>query len=232
MDQGEFKGDTFVEPKTNIVGALNGITNWFNKVGDYQNDFYVQTIVKDQLGVKSEDNQYSTALRLLMHYVGDSHQPLHMEARVDPEFPKGDKGGNDFPLPNKYPSKYPNELHAVWDSVIYEMHDFNFWTPFTDSDWEKQGLLASSLMQKYPQDSIPDVANLDPAFWAQESFELAKEYVYNHGAKENVALPEGYVDAARPIAERRVVTAGYRMASLLETLDLSTTTEKETKFLQ
>ena len=61
----------------------------------------------------------SYALRFLIHYVGDIHQPLHCMNRVDKSYPAGDKGGNDFPLPNHYDA---NELHAVWDSVIYEFH--------------------------------------------------------------------------------------------------------------
>lgn len=56
-------------------------------------------------------------MRLLIHYVGDIHQPMHCVSRVDKEYPAGDKGGNDFPLPNHYSAK---ELHAVWDAAIYE----------------------------------------------------------------------------------------------------------------
>jgi hypothetical protein len=40
-------------------------------------------------------------------------------SRVDNNYPAGDRGGNDFPLPTHYSAK---ELHAVWDSVIYEFH--------------------------------------------------------------------------------------------------------------
>ena len=61
----------------------------------------------------------SYALRLLIHYLGDVHQPLHSLSRVNPEFPAGDRGGNDFKLPSHYGAK---ELHAVWDSVLYEFH--------------------------------------------------------------------------------------------------------------
>lgn len=45
-----------------------------------------------------EADAKSFALRLLIHYVGDYHQPLHCMDRVDDDFPKGDKGANDFPL--------------------------------------------------------------------------------------------------------------------------------------
>jgi hypothetical protein len=51
-----------------------------------------------------------------MHYVGDIHQPLHATARVDHEYPSGDRGGNSFPVPSVDGAK---NLHAVWDSVVY-----------------------------------------------------------------------------------------------------------------
>jgi hypothetical protein len=44
---------------------------------------------------------------------------MHALSRVNPEFPAGDRGGNDFPLKNHYSIA---ELHAAWDSVLYEFH--------------------------------------------------------------------------------------------------------------
>jgi hypothetical protein len=56
-------------------------------------------------------------LRLLIHYVGDIHQPLHTVSRYTNEHPNGDQGGNLFMLAEK---EGINELHALWDSTIYE----------------------------------------------------------------------------------------------------------------
>ena len=64
----------------------------------------------------NEDEAKSFALRLLIHYVGDIHQPLHATSRVDENYPSGDRGGNLFTLPSKKTAK---NLHAVWDSLIY-----------------------------------------------------------------------------------------------------------------
>lgn len=44
---------------------------------------------------------------------------MHALSRVNTEFPAGDRGGNSFPLKNHYSI---SELHALWDSVIYEFH--------------------------------------------------------------------------------------------------------------
>ena len=76
----------------------------------------------------TEADSLSTALRLLMHYTGDVHQPLHATARVDHEYPAGDRGGNSFPLPSKDGAK---NLHAVWDAVVYsEAGDYNLVSTF------------------------------------------------------------------------------------------------------
>jgi hypothetical protein len=40
-------------------------------------------------------------------------------SRLDKEFPEGDRGGNDFPLTNH---DSIDELHALWDAVIYTTH--------------------------------------------------------------------------------------------------------------
>lgn len=86
--------------------------------GDYKNSYVYKTIMP-HAGNK-EDLGRSYAVRLLIHYIGDIHQPLHASNRVDSDFPSGDRGGNEFPLKNHYSS---NNLHAVWDSAIYKYHE-------------------------------------------------------------------------------------------------------------
>lgn len=53
---------------------------------------------------------------MLIHYVGDVHQPLHTVAEVDSTYPSGDKGGNAESLPSVCGA---SNLHAMWDSVAY-----------------------------------------------------------------------------------------------------------------
>ena len=63
-----------------------------------------------------EADAKSFALRMLIHYVGDVHQPLHTVAEVDSKYPSGDKGGNAETLPSICGA---SNLHAMWDSVAY-----------------------------------------------------------------------------------------------------------------
>lgn len=114
LDQGgELSDYDFVEPPVDVVSALTSLTKFLKgEVGsDY--DTYTQQIAQK---FSYEDDQKSFALRMVIHYVGDVHQPLHTTAEVDPTYPTGDRGGNSEQVPSSHGA---SNLHAIWDSVIY-----------------------------------------------------------------------------------------------------------------
>ena len=98
---------------TNLVAWLSG------KEGDDYLDSYIYDYIQNRLYPGDEDNAKSYALRLLIHYVGDIVQPFHNEDRFDSEWPDGDNGANLFPLKYHYDV---DELHALWDKVLYTQH--------------------------------------------------------------------------------------------------------------
>lgn len=78
-------------------------------------------------------------LRLLIHIVGDIHQPLHVS-------PVGSTGGNDIKL-NWF--TLPSNLHRVWDEHLIEYQQLsyteyvkaiNFSTVIQRKAWQKQPL--------------------------------------------------------------------------------------------
>ncbi len=95
--------------------AIPDIINWLKQTGNYQSSFVYQTMTSSLSGLSDEELR-SYALRLLIHYVGDIHQPLHATSRVNPQYKKGDAGGNFVAIPNIGGAK---NLHSVWDSVLY-----------------------------------------------------------------------------------------------------------------
>lgn len=99
----------------NISVAIPGIVDWLKGNAGHQNSFVYSTIMNYVNG--NEERGKSYALRLLIHYLGDIHQPMHSISRVNKQYPAGDRGGNDFPIPNHYSI---DELHAAWDAVLYE----------------------------------------------------------------------------------------------------------------
>jgi hypothetical protein len=103
-----------------VVEAITNINDWVNKENDYMSNYNVEQVMSHGLKGHSEADGLSTAMRLLMHYTGDIHQPLHATSRVDKEYPAGDRGGNSFHLP---PIDGAKNLHAVWDSVVYSEAD-------------------------------------------------------------------------------------------------------------
>lgn len=98
----------------NLTYGIEMIVQWLSirDDGDDYLDSYVYQYIQNTMFPDSESVAKSFALRLLIHYLGDIHQPFHAENLYSSTFPDGDKGGNLFTLPSHYASE---ELHAVWD---------------------------------------------------------------------------------------------------------------------
>jgi len=175
LDQGGTIADypEFVPDTHNITEATSAIVSWFKKAPGYKETYEYKTIREHEYHTTDEAVGLSTAMRLLIHYVGDVHQPLHASTRLDKNYPKGDRGGNDFPLPEEHTT---DELHAVWDSVLFEYVGYQD-LPFSDADWSGISANASKLMTKYPI-SASVASDLDPRHWAAESYKITEEFVY------------------------------------------------------
>ena len=132
LDQGGTLDDfpDFKPPSARIYDALNDLTK-FLKGDDIKDSVYIKTI-EDHF--PNEDDQKSFALRLVIHYTGDIHQPLHNTALVDHNYPSGDEGGNLENIPDKETPTGVNELHALWDSVIYDYPGYPD-LPFDKHEW-------------------------------------------------------------------------------------------------
>lgn len=86
LDQGgsieDYPG--FVYDEDNVEKAIPDIIQWLSNDGTNYQSSFVYTTMQAQLSSLSELERRSYALRLLIHYIGDIHQPLHAVARVDP----------------------------------------------------------------------------------------------------------------------------------------------------
>jgi hypothetical protein len=140
------------------------------------------------LGDRSQsDATRREALKFVVHFVGDVHQPLHAGYRDD-------KGGNTFQV--QFQGKGSN-LHRVWDSGLLRSRGL---------DWRAY---AGQLDARGPL-ALPPSASAPYAAWAAESCRLSAE-VYPRGH----VIDAAYVAAQRPLAERRLRVAGQRLAALL-----------------
>jgi len=67
----------------NNADAIDALIAWFNESPGYQNSYYYKYLHGNWPSGATEADRISVAMRLLIHYVGDAHQPLHNEELVD-----------------------------------------------------------------------------------------------------------------------------------------------------
>lgn len=197
----------------------------------------VTSAIAKQIELLRNDNNSpevrAAALRFVIHFVGDLHQPLHCVSN-------NDLGGNCVPIDffgnppvekNPQFESYSPNLHGIWDSSIIQRmkgtETVEQWANALDQQfasqvagWEKAGV------------------NVDD--WAWQSHELADSVVY---AKLPVAIPverpeavsgcsednhvstrmlnlheqvsQQYVDAVGPTIDEQIAKAGIRLAMIL-----------------
>ena len=172
------------------------------------------------------------ALVMLLHLVGDIHQPLHTTAN-------NDLGGNKVNISNLKDqevdllfSKGAN-LHFFWDSAYRrEFKDGEVAVSCAAPLYLRQAPVAGHLAaaeladreaagirKKYPPDSFGDILGGNASAWALESHALGYELAYGKlPAGSPVVLDIDYVEASRSCAEKRIALAGYRIATLLNRL--------------
>ena len=137
------------------------------------------------------------ALKFVVHFVGDVHQPLHAGYARD-------KGGNDFQLaipgePERADGHGGN-LHALWDSGMLRM------SKRSDAEY----------LQQLRKIQVPTVTGAglpaNAAGWAEDSCKLVLQpglYPPTHKLK-----PE-YVTTWRPLAEIQLRLGGEHLAEVL-----------------
>jgi len=166
------------------------------------------------LKTSTDKDAQAQALRLIIHFVGDIHQPLHCATRVSSALPEGDRGGN---LVSITVAGKKTNLHSYWDGGIgrFPKTGPNFAPP----PLSQIPAAAAKAMAGNP-DTDPDL-KLDEPFnfsaWADESFALAKSVAYK-GMKNGVKPSSKYNAASLKVARKRVAWGGYRLAALLNTI--------------
>ena len=152
------------------------------------------------------------ALKFLVHFVGDIHQPLHAGNAAD-------HGGNKIRL--TFFGKETN-LHALWDYGLTEHARRQ-----ANENWEQSAeRIIAELCESTSASGTRDVSsslrrdqwllNMDPAVWIVESRTLALAHGYEPVfTAGNDALDRTYYEVNLPVAEERIATAGVRLAALL-----------------
>jgi hypothetical protein len=110
-------------------------------------------------------------------------------------------------------------LHRLWDGLITSSKNIT-----------RLRNIAAELRNKFPRAVLTELVSSDPKTWAQESYEAAVQIAYQHGKlrgtpkgqhrdcreiADAALLPNGYAATARRVADRSVILAAYRLASIL-----------------
>lgn len=154
------------------------------------------------------DSLRSYDLVWLLHLVGDMHQPLHAVGRFTKELPDGDRGGNEetvIPATGEAIA-----LHAYWDRL------FGGYSSVYGALFDACG--PAGIMSLTPDADKAQI--IDPAIWAQESFDLARIYAYAAPVslgKDPTQLTREYETNARNVARSQAALAGARLAKVLNT---------------
>jgi len=145
-----------------------------------------ERVLADRTAPRLERQQ---ALKWLVHFVGDIHQPMHVGARED-------RGGNEVMV---LWFGEPSNLHAVWDSGLID----------------KLELSSTELAEKVDvagPDQVRAWQATTPLEWADES-RAAADRAYALGDRR---LGYKYIFEHGPTVERRIQQAGIRLAGLLD----------------
>lgn len=158
------------------------------KRGDaYERLLWIISSLKSSQLSENEESEY---LKMLVHLVGDLHQPLHV-GRGD------DRGGNDIKV---YYFNRQSNLHRVWDSDMIEGKNLSF----TE--------LATQLNKRANRAVVSKLQAAEPSVWLTEAQEL-RPMVYDLPANNRLSYAYGYKYFY--IVEDRLFAAGIRLAGIL-----------------
>jgi hypothetical protein len=191
----------------------------------------VQALKRAMVVLQGGTDPYVTspamACAMVMHLVGDIHQPLHAATKYFYSHGReeDDRGGNREGVDNGPMDEPHFNLHAFWDSA---------WRASMGPDGRvalderfKPGAghhpqeLAGMASQWSVEDAPPANATLATDFdaWAWESNGIARSFVYREltptESLKYCRLSSAYIADANRIARQRLVLAGYRLATLL-----------------
>jgi hypothetical protein len=128
------------------------------------------------------ERQRLEALKYIVHFVGDIHQPLHVSNNHD-------RGGNDDPV---FFMGLPNNLHAVWDSGII--------APAVKGN---ERAYAMELVQIVTQEQRQRWSEGSVISWVNEGHEIAAHTIY--GELPHIGkLPDDYETKALPIVNEQL----------------------------
>jgi nuclease S1 len=136
-------------------------------------------------------DERAEALRFLIHFMGDVHQPLHVADN-------GDRGGNQRAV---IFLGHATDLHKVWDGELI------------DSSVVNQAEYFESLRRQMESLDLRALEAGTVVDWAMEGHRIAVEHAYR--LPRDGRIGRAYERANRPIIDRALIAGGVRLAKVL-----------------
>ena len=147
----------------------------------------------------SSVEERATALAYTIHFVGDIHMPVHAFAPLNPQ-------------------------SGIWMKIGDKIEKFHLWwdDEFILALGSSPATLAEDLTPKITADQRRLWSSGSPAEWANESFNLAREFIARHNlissitaehSQQNpIVLPPDVLEELKPAIARRLQMAAVRLA--------------------
>jgi hypothetical protein len=158
---------------------------------------------KVYLSSSSTAEEKQMAVKFIVHFVGDAHQPLHTGR---PE----DNGGNKIQVP-WHGQKVT--LHSVWDSFMLGEGHPDFMSAESQNNGEVP--YAKYLIDKYKNMTVDQNAIGDLSAWIDESMNLRPD-AYKYVDENEAQYTARFIDSV----DQRLYLAGVRMADFLNQMIL------------
>lgn len=151
---------------------------------------YCKSVIKDQ---NASDEDKAFYLKLLIHFIGDLHQPMHVGLEED-------KGGNDFKVQWFYKD---SNLHSVWDSKMIDDYGMTY------SELSKNAeVLTKDQIKELQKGSVID--------WVNDTHKLSRVVYASTQAGDNLKYEYSY--KFLNVARKQMQIAGIRLAKTLNDL--------------
>ncbi|PHR74098.1 MAG: S1/P1 Nuclease [Lutibacter sp.] len=151
---------------------------------------HCKKVIKDE---NSSDEDKAFYLKLLIHLIGDLHQPMHIGLSED-------RGGNDFKVQWHYSN---TNLHAVWDYKMIERYDMGYKELAENAD-----VLTRDQVKVYQEGTVID--------WVNEVHVLTNDVYANVKKEENLRYRYSY--KYFNIVRTQMQIGGIRLAKVLNDL--------------
>lgn len=163
------------------------------KEGNIVDALYEQVAVLGDT-TKTKDDK-ALALKMVVHFLGDIHQPMHMGRASD-------RGGNYH---NVKFFKNGKNLHSVWDSSILESSH-----KWSHTEWQEE---IDRLNEERERELLEGGT---PATWGKETYLICTE-IYDT-TPEGTNIEYDYIAKWTPTIEMQILKGGLRLADVLNSV--------------